>query len=128
MGIYGQLLKIILTPLIQKKMATDPMIVISVVLILRMLKRRRKHRYWVKEWLMKRDKYGAYHQLIKELQLDTSSYRNFLRMDSSSFEELLQKVGPKITFKDTNMRQAIPAGERLAVTLSFLGTGTYCMV
>ena len=105
-------------------MAADPMIVISVVLILRMLKRknkRRKHRYWVKEWLMKRDKYGAYHQLIKELQLDTSSYCNFLRMDSSSFEELLQKVGPK-------MRQAIPAGERLAVTLRFLATGMYCMV
>ena len=77
---------------------------------------------------MKRDKYGAYHQLIKELQLDTSSYCNFLRMDSSSFEELLQKVGPKITFKDTNMRQAIPAGERLAVTLRFLATGTYCIV
>ena len=49
-------------------------------------------------------------------------------MDSSSFEELLQKVGPKITFKDTNMRQVIPAGERFAVTLCFLGTGMYCMV
>ena len=55
--------------------------------------------------------------------IDTSSYRNFLRMDSTSFEELLRKVGPKISLQNTVMRDAIPAGERLAVTLRFLATG-----
>ena len=68
-----------------------------------------------------RESYGAYHQLLQELQLmDTSSYRNFLRMDSSSFEELLSKIAPKITYENTIMRDAIPPGERLAVTLRYL--------
>lgn len=55
--------------------------------------------------------------------MDTSSYRNFVRMDSSTFEELLSKVAPKITYQNTVMREAISAGERLAVTLRFLATG-----
>ena len=34
-------------------------------------------------------------------------------------------VAPLITQQDTNMRQAISAGERLALTLRFLATGMY---
>ena len=75
----------------------------AVVIVTRLQRRRRirRHRFWVREWLQRRESYGAYHQLLQELQLmDTSSYRNFLRMDSSSFEELLSKIAPKITFYD----------------------------
>ena len=54
---------------------------------------------------------------------DVSSYRNFVRMDAASFEELLQMVAPLITYQDTTMREAIPPAERLAVTLRFLATG-----
>ena len=106
----------------------DPVVVLSVVVLVKRLRRRRttkrKHRFWVRKWLQHRERFGAYHHLMQEMKLlDTSSYRNFLRMDSSSFEELLNKVGQKITFRDTTMRDAIPAGERLAVTLRFLATG-----
>ena len=55
--------------------------------------------------------------------MDTSSYCNFLRMDSSSFEELLTAVAPLIAKSDTVFRDAIPPGERLSVTLRFLATG-----
>ena len=66
---------------------------------------------------------------MKELEMiDTSSYRNFVRMDVATFEELLCKVAPLITHADTNMRQAITAGERLAVTLRFLATGKYIYI
>ena len=109
------------------KMA-DPIIVLSVAVLVKRLRRRRttkrKHRFWVRKWLQHREQFGAYKQLMQEMiLLDISRYRNFLRMDSSSFEELLNKVGQKITFRDTTMRNAIPAGERLAVTLRFLATG-----
>ena len=61
---------------------------------------------------------------MQELRLsDASSYRNFLRMDAATFDELLQMVGPLITYQDTNMRQSISPGERLALTLRFLATG-----
>ena len=52
------------------------------------------------------------------------SYKHFLRMDIESFEELLQAVSPLIQRQDTHMRQAITPGERLALTLRFLATGT----
>ncbi|XP_011409411.2 PREDICTED: uncharacterized protein LOC105316284, partial [Amphimedon queenslandica] len=54
---------------------------------------------------------------------DLTSYHHFLRMDIASFEEILEVVSPLIKRQDTVMRQAIPPGERLAVTLRFLATG-----
>ena len=44
-------------------------------------------------------------------------------MDSSSFEELIRKVAPRITHKDIILQDAIPPGERLTVTLRYLTTG-----
>lgn len=50
-------------------------------------------------------------------------FRNFFRMSSSDFETLLTLTGPTISRHDTSFRRAIPAHERLAVTLRFLATG-----
>lgn len=44
-------------------------------------------------------------------------------MSAEDFEILLNKVGPHIAKKDTKWRKAIPANERLALTLRFLATG-----
>ena len=52
--------------------------------------------------------------------IDVSSYRNFVRMNAVTFKTLLNMVAPLIFRKDTNMREAIPPGERLA--LRFLAT------
>ncbi|XP_064639343.1 uncharacterized protein LOC135494929 [Lineus longissimus] len=61
---------------------------------------------------------------MDELRLeDPASYRNYLRMDEQTFNELLVKMSPLITKADTNMREAISPGERLALTLRFLATG-----
>ena len=46
-------------------------------------------------------------------------------MDSTSFEELLSAIAPKITHQDTVFRNAISPGERLAVTLRYLATGWF---
>ena len=60
----------------------------------------RRPRVWTKSWILKRFTQGAFNQLLVELRLcDTSSYRNFVRMDASSFEELLRAVAPLITKK-----------------------------
>ena len=64
---------------------------------------------------------------MNELRLcDVSSYLNFVRMDAVTFEVLLTSVAPRITSRDTLMRQAILPGERLAITLRFLATGVDC--
>ena len=96
---------------------------VTVGLIMKIRRRKQRNRHiWVREWIQGREEKGAYHQLLQELRLtDINSYRNFLRMDSTTFDELLQMVGPL----DTILRKAIPPSERLALTLRFIATGTY---
>ena len=105
--------------------------VCALVIAIIMKKRRKKSRnriIWTRDWVRNCQKYGAYHQLLEELRLsDSASYRNFLRMDMATFDKLLELTAPSITYQDTNKREAIPPGERLAVTLRFLATGK-CMV
>jgi hypothetical protein len=99
---------------------------IIALLLKKRSKRRRTRRVWVRQWIRNRPTQGAYNHLLRELRMtDSSGFRNFLRMDECTFEVLLAKVAPLITHKDTKMRKAIPAGERLALTLRFLSTGTY---
>ena len=99
-----------------------------IAVVLRRRQRRRRNRpIWTREWILNREAQGAFHQLMREIRLldilDTSSYNNFLRMDASTFEELLSSIAPRIMYQDTVMRQAISPAERLAVTLRFLATG-----
>ena len=51
-----------------------------------------------------------------------SIYR-YLRMSPERYGHLLRLVSPLIKKQDTNLRKAILAGERLAVTLRFLASG-----
>lgn len=79
---------------------------------------------WVKNWVMRRSKQGCYANLFKELKNeDRNGFINFVRMSPEDFDYLLNLVAPLITKKDTNIRKAIPAGEKLALTLRFLATG-----
>ena len=88
------------------------------VVTIRRRRRRRRRSVWTNEVLLNRGKQGAYHNLIMELE-DTEGFRNFFRMNRSTFNELLAMVVPYITYQDTPFRDAIKPGERLAVTLRF---------
>ena len=79
---------------------------------------------WTRKWILRREKLGAYHTLMNELQLeDPPEFSMFLRMSCSQFEEIFVLIAPSITKQDTLMRAAIPAKEKLALTLRFLATG-----
>ena len=89
-------------------------------------KQRAPRSCWTRPWLLRRNLHGAYHTLLQELQHeDAGNYANFLRMEHRHFEELLSKVEPLIGKQSTVLREAIPAGERLAITLRFLASGMY---
>ena len=61
---------------------------------------------------------------VKRIRVcDVSRYLNFVQMDIATFEEILARVAPRITYQDTQMKPAIPPAERLAITLRFLATG-----
>jgi len=103
---------------------------VCIIIILGAIRRRRNNRRlvrrscWVRPWIRRRPQFGAFHALLKELSTeDPPSFRNFLRMDQTTFEELLTLVSPLIKRQDTVMREAISPAERLALTLRFLATG-----
>lgn len=62
--------------------------------------------------------------LLAELRVgDHNDYRRYLRIDSATFDYLLDCIRPKIERKDTNWRCSVSAEDRLAVTLRYLATG-----
>ena len=63
---------------------------------------RRRKRWWVREWILRRRLFGQYENLMRELELEHSQdFKNFLRMEPDMFRELLERVGPTITKKST---------------------------
>ena len=88
-------------------------------------KRKRKaRRIWTRRWLARRQERSLFRNLIQELSLeDEEGYRKFMRLNKHQFHEILELVRPAITRQDTNMRKAVTAEERLAITLRYLATG-----
>jgi len=86
-------------------------------------KRRQPRRWWVKTLFKNRYLYSGSHLLDDIQGEDGEHFRSFCRMTPGIFNTLLFLVKPKIEKQDTNFRCAIPARERLALTLHFLATG-----
>ncbi len=87
---------------------------------------RRPRRFQTRPWLTeeRRRLYGHYTRLMEELRLeDPQAFFNYLRMEPGMFDELVQRVGPRIEKKDTRMRKALSPGLKLAITIRFLATG-----
>ena len=99
---------------------------VAVYMYRRHLEERRKarRRYWVKPWMSRRPNYGHYHTLLRELELENpEDFKEYMRMEPAMFYEILQRVTPKITKKDTNFRKSLEPGLKLAITLRFLASG-----
>lgn len=83
----------------------------------------KRRRRWSKEWYKLRSRFTHEH-LLKVLQdTEPDDYKNFLRMDENSFDTLLTLIRPDIEKQDTVMRPAIPASQRLSITLRYLASG-----
>lgn len=62
-------------------------------------------------------------QLSELVAKPSGEFQKFTRMSQSDFDDLLNKVLPAIAKQDTQLRNAIPARIRLAITLRYLPTG-----
>ncbi|XP_044763654.1 uncharacterized protein LOC123320400 [Coccinella septempunctata] len=94
----------------------------SIVILSQMkeLRKRRRRTTWVNSFLKGRN----YTQPLDDLgAYETELFRNFCRMSLSDFNILLGKIDEKVSRKDINYRESIPASVRLAQTLRFLATG-----
>ena len=96
------------------------------VLIHRRNARRRRRRFWCRMWHndTQRKKHGLYHRLMSELRIeDIEAFTNLLRMPPEMFDELLDRVGPRLTKRISNCRSPVEAGMKLAITLNHLACG-----
>ncbi|XP_050307342.1 uncharacterized protein LOC126747932 [Anthonomus grandis grandis] len=86
-------------------------------------KKNKKRACWTKKWLEERSQFGHI-PLLKELRENNpNDFKNYLRMDCTTFDNLLQVLEQYLVKEDTVMRMAIPPNERLMATLRFLATG-----
>ncbi|XP_052814130.1 uncharacterized protein LOC128241217 [Mya arenaria] len=68
--------------------------------------------------------YGQYNTLIQELRYDdASSFKRYLRITPTMFDDILQRLTPHSQKKDTRFLYALPAGIKLAITLRYMASG-----
>ena len=83
-----------------------------------------KRTLWTRQWILDRPLYGHYEQLMSQLQAtDLRGYRGFTRLDPQLFQEIVDRVGPRIQKTDTFFRKALDPGLKIAVTLRYMATG-----
>ena len=74
---------------------------------------RKRRTKWALDWRtqLERQMYGPYHRLMVKLRAtDTKAFRNFMRMPPEMFDELLDRVGPRLTKRTTNWRTPMEPG------------------
>lgn len=96
-------------------------------------KKSKDRRFWISPFYLERgpgilisEMYNKLNNVPLSEYANTNAmdfFKNFVRMGFNDFNVLLDYVRPAIEKQDTNMRKAIPAEERLAVTLRYLATG-----
>ena len=85
---------------------------------------RKKRLIWMRSWLQRRVFLGHYEKLVAELSgEDLRGFRNYMRISPELFQELLERVGPRLMKKDTFMRKALEPGHRLAIALRYMASG-----
>ena len=81
-------------------------------------------RFWRRGIFKDREVHSEYYKLYQSLRdSDREFYYRYLRMSKERFDHLLSLVREKITEKDTRLREAITAEERLVITLRYLSAG-----
>ena len=69
------------------------------------MSQKRRHSTWVRSYLRRRHQESVYYSLLPDLkQHHREKFRNFLRMEYDTFEELFQLLEPAITRKSTHWR------------------------
>ena len=65
----------------------------------------RAKRFWVPPWLSAdgRLQFGHYDQLLRELRMeDNFSFFNYMRMEPLMFDEILNRVSPRIKIQESS--------------------------
>ena len=84
----------------------------------------RKRRWFMRKLVARRQKKGAFRNIMAELEREKiGGYIGLLRMDPNMFRELLQRVGPRITKPMNRGNEPLAPALKLAITLCYYSTG-----
>ncbi|XP_066916383.1 putative nuclease HARBI1 [Clytia hemisphaerica] len=109
---------------VERRRAAAAVLLVAATIVKKPKKSRKKRQIWVKDWLKKRKEKSIFFNLFGELgDYDTFEFKKYIRMDSTTLEMILSRIGPRISKQRTKLREPISAQERLVVTLRFLITG-----
>ena len=79
----------------------------------------------MRAWILRRKDYGLYDKLIVELRNeDPRSFHRFIRMSPAMYDELVQRLTPRLTKERTRWREPLEPGLKIALTLRHLASGT----
>ncbi|XP_063388799.1 uncharacterized protein LOC134674612 [Cydia fagiglandana] len=107
-------------PPVLSKQTKIALIVATIATTTQPIFKKKKRKEWAKFYLRDRKAY-SHVRLIREL--DDEDFKIYLRLSPDLFQELLSLVKPHITKKDTHLRAAVTAEERLLATLKYLTSG-----
>ena len=102
---------------IQKKRKAELIASIAIMGNIHLKKKRRK-RFWIAEIFKRRNRYGFYHAILPTVRLEDFRFRNYTRLTTIQFEELLSIVGNDLK-KQYVVREPINEEERLILTLRY---------
>ncbi|XP_061564128.1 putative nuclease HARBI1 [Cololabis saira] len=87
-------------------------------------RQRQRHRRWyVRPLNQSRGETGEFASLVLPMRgIDDEKHREYFRMSSASFDDILRRISPLIQHQTTHST-CVTAAERLAVTLRFMATG-----
>ena len=71
----------------------------------------KRRRVWVHDILRRRSQLGEFHHLLQGLRLDDGRFQTYFRLPGIMFDDLLTRVGARISCQDTNYRRSISAAE-----------------
>ena len=63
-------------------------------------RRRNARRLWVHETIRSRTELGEFHRLLQELRLDGERFQRYLRLTPAQFDDLLARIGARISRVD----------------------------
>ena len=80
-----------------------------------------------RKWIKRREEKGYFNNIVEELRVeDTASYREMMRMDYETFQDILTAITPTISKKQVQGgHKIISPAERLTLTLRYLATGIF---
>ncbi|XP_073471047.1 uncharacterized protein [Aquarana catesbeiana] len=82
-----------------------------------------RRRFWVHPMVSNRFSTGYFGNIYSQLRSYPTKFFNFTRMSVPLFDDLLERLRPRLTRMDTVMRSSVSPEERMLVTLRFLATG-----